>query len=429
MADGSGRIAVIPYCPRGQFRHFHDRTERWACIVAHRRAGKTVACINDLIRSAVTSHDPNGRWGYLAPLYNQAKDVAWDYLKRFSEPVRSGIPNESELRVDLFNGNRIRLYGADNPERLRGGYFNGIILDEYADMRPSVWGEVIRPALADKKGWAVFIGTPRGRQGLYDVWAGKNQWKDVELYRLMLKASETGILSKEELAEAARTMTPEQYEQEFECSFEAAIQGAVYGKLMAQAEADKRVCPVHYDPSVLVHTGWDLGIGDPTAIWFAQTVGRETRLIDYYESSGVDIAHYAGVLKAKGYNYGGHILPHDAAPKELTSGKSLKDVLESLGVRPLHVQPQSRVEDGINAARLRIPMCVFDAKKCERGIEALKLYRYEFDEKLNTLKNKPVHDWTSHAADAFRYLSEGLGRGLTPTGFSGPIKLPRQGIV
>ncbi len=429
MADGSGRVAVIPYCPREQFKPFHDRRERWSCIVAHRRAGKTVACINDLLRAAITSKDSVGRWGYLAPLYNQAKDVAWDYLKRFSEPVRTGIPNESELRVDLWNGNRIRLYGADNPERLRGGYFNGIVLDEYADMRPSVWGEVIRPALADKQGWAVFIGTPRGRQGLYDIWAGKNQWKDVELYKLMLKASETGILSQPELVEASRTMTPEQYAQEFECSFEAAIQGAVYGKLMAIAETDKRICSVPYDPSVLVYTGWDMGIGDPTAIWFSQTVGRETRLIDYYESSGVDIAHYASVLKARNYNYGGHILPHDAAPKELTSGKSLKEVLESLGVRPTLVQPVSRVEDGINAARLRIPMCVFDANKCERGIEALKLYRYEFDEKLNTLKNKPVHDWTSHAADAFRYLCEGLGRGLTPHGFSGPITLPRSGVA
>jgi phage terminase large subunit len=115
--------------------------------------------------------------------------------------------------------------GVDNPDRLRGGYFHGIILDEYADMRPSVWGEVIRPALADKKGWAVFIGTPKGRVGLYDMWAGKNQWEGVELYRLMLKASETGILSQDELDDAKRTQTEDKYAQEFECSFEAAIQG------------------------------------------------------------------------------------------------------------------------------------------------------------------------------------------------------------
>jgi len=169
----------------------------------------------------------------------------------------------------------------------------------------------------------VFIGTPQGRIGLYDIWARKNTWQGVDLYSLMLKASETGIIPPEELADAKRTMTEDQYEQEYECSFDDAIVGAIYGKLMAQAEADKpsRICSVPYDPSVPVFTSWDLGIGDPTAIWFCQLVGKETRLIDYYESSGVDVSHYASVLKGKPYYYGGHILPHDAEPKEMTSGK------------------------------------------------------------------------------------------------------------
>lgn len=398
--------------------------------MAHRRAGKTVACINELIKAAITCNEPDGRFAYLAPLYNQAKDVAWDYLKRFAQPVLAGIPNESELRVDLVNGSRIRLYGADNPDRLRGGYFHGIVLDEYADMRPSVWGEVIRPALADKQGWAVFIGTPHGRVGLYDLWKGINQWSGVERYTLMLKASETGIVAKSELEEARRTMTDDEYAQEFECSFDAAIKGAVYGKHMSDAETDKRICGVPYDPSTLVYTAWDLGIGDPTAVWFAQQVGKEVRLIDYYESSGVDIAHYAGLVKSKSYNYGGHILPHDAEPKQLTSNKSVKDVLSGLGIEPITVLPAHRIEDGINAARLLIPMCWFDSKKCERGIEALKLYRYEYDEKIGTLKNRPVHDWTSHAADAFRYLAEGLGQGVShSTAFHRKINYPRIGIA
>jgi phage terminase large subunit len=200
---------------------------------------------------------------------------------------------------------------------------------------------------------------------------------------------------------------------------------------MALAESDKRICRVPYDPGVLVYTAWDLGIGDPTAIWFCQTVGRERRLIDYYEASGSDMAHYAGVLKARGYNYGGHILPHDAAQEEITSGKSVKGSLESLGVKPLHVLPQPRnIEDGINTARLTIPTCVWDAGKCERGIEALKLYRYEYDEKLATLKNRPVHDWTSHAADAFRYLCVGLDKGYGKTSsLSGPINYPKIGVA
>ncbi len=341
----------------------------------------------------------------------------------------AGPPNESELRVSLVSGSTIRLYGADNPDRLRGLGFDGAIIDEYADMRPSLWAEVIRPTLADRKGWAVFIGTPKGRVGLYDIFHGKGEWKNMEFFRLMLKASETGIIDSGELLDLRAGLTEDAYSQEMECSFEAAIKGSVYGKLMAQARKDGRVCSVPYDPSVLVHTSWDLAIGDPTAIWFVQNVGRETRLIDYYESSGTDVAHYAGVLKQKPYTYGSHILPHDAEPKEFTSGKSVKEVLQDLGIRPLEVQPVARVEDGINAARLRIPMCWFDEAKCARGIEALEQYRYEFDEKLGTLKAKPLHDWASHAADAFRYMAEGFARGVGIKKFNRKINYPELGII
>jgi phage terminase large subunit len=198
---------------------------------------------------------------------------------------------------------------------------------------------------------------------------------------------------------------------------------------MSAAEKDGRIASVPYDPSVLVYVSFDLGIGDSTAVWFAQTVGKEIRLIDYYEASGADVAHYAAMLKAKDYNYGGFILPHDAEPKEQTSGKSIKEVFHDLGVRPLTVLPQERPEDGINAARLKIPMCWFDAKKCDRGIEALKLYRYEYDEKLLNYKTKPVHDWASHGADSFRYLISGMQRGVGVKSFYKPLKHPDLGIV
>lgn len=355
---------------------------------------------------------PNGNYAFIAPYYGQAKSVAWPYLLHYSEPVRAGQAHETELRVRLFNGSQIRLFGADNPDSLRGQGWDGVVLDEYADCRPSLFGAVIRPALADKQGWVTFIGTPRGHTNLYDIWKGKGIWAELDFFRLMLKASETNILPASEIADMKRSMTEDELAQELECSFEAAIKGSVYGKLIAQAEAAGRITSVPYDPALLVHTAWDIGIGDPTAVWFCQLAGRETRLIDYYEASGVDIAHYAGVLKSKGYNYGCHILPHDAEPKQLSSGRSIKEVLESLGVVPIEVQPVSRREDGINAARLRIPMAYFDAKRCDRGIEALKLYRYDYDEILGTFKNNPVHDWTSHAADAFRYLCEGLSRGV-----------------
>jgi phage terminase large subunit len=202
-----------------------------------------------------------------------------------------------------------------------------------------------------------------------------------------------------------RGMSSEQYAQEFECSFDAAIVGAYYGKLMTQAEADKRITGVPYEPTASVWTAWDLGIRDATAIWWAQTVGKEIRIIDYYEASGADLAHYVDQLRARKYAYAGHIVPHDAQAKELGTGKSRLEVLSSLGMNNITVAPMHRVEDGINAARVFIPKCWFDANKCARGIDALKLYRAEYDDKLQALKPKPVHDWASHGADAFRYLA------------------------
>ncbi|HNG54567.1 MAG TPA: hypothetical protein PLR85_14365, partial [Nitrospira sp.] len=190
-----------------------------------------------------------------------------------------------------------------------------------------------------------------------------------------------------------------------ECSFEAAVIGAYYGKLMRQADDDKRIAGVPHEPTAMVYTAWDLGIRDSTAIWFAQVVGREIRLVDYYEATGADLGHYVREIQQRPFLYAGHFVPHDAQAKELGTGKSRLEVLESLGLKNITVAPMHRVEDGINAVRTIIPRCWFDARKCARGIDALKLYRAEFDDKLQALKPRPVHDWTSHAADAFRYLA------------------------
>jgi len=397
---------VIPYAPRGQFRSFHDRAERWSCIVAHRRAGKTVACVNELIKAALTCEKPDGRFAYLAPYHAQAKDIAWDYLVRYSAPIPGLSVNISELRIDYPNGARVRLYGAENAERMRGLYLDGVVIDEPADIDPRVWPEIIRPALSDRQGWAIWIGTPKGRNSFHEIWA-KAQ-KEPDWFALMLKASETGLVDPGELAEARKDMTEDQYAQEFECSFDAAIMGAYYSKDLIRADADKRVGRVPYEPRLPVWTAWDLGIGDSTAIWFAQQSGQEVRLIDYYEASGVGLDHYVKTLREKPYSYADHILPHDAEVKELGTGRSRLETLRSLGLSKVTVIPAQSVEDGINAARLLIPRCWFDSEKCGRGLEALRQYRAEFDEKLKTLKNRPLHDWTSHAADAFRYLALGL---------------------
>ena len=415
--DGTVEI-TIPYAPRPQFLPFHDRTKRWACLVAHRRAGKTVACINELIKAAMICEKDDGRYAYLAPYHAQAKDIAWDYLVRYSSPIPGLSINISELRIDYPNGARVRLYGAENAERMRGLYLDGVVIDEPADIDPRVWPEIIRPALSDRQGWATWIGTPKGKNAFWDIW-DKSQKEPEDWYSVMLKASETGLVAETELAEARKVMTEDQYAQEFECSFEAAIQGAYYGKEMRQATDDKRITRVPYEAGSVVHTAWDLGIDDSTAIWFAQQVGKEVRLIDYYENQGQDLAHYVSHLRSKPYAYAPeHILPHDANVRELGTGKSRVEMLQSLGLRS-RVLPAQEVADGINAARMLLPRCYFDADKCARGIEALRQYRTDYDEKLKVFKNRPLHDWSSHAADAFRYLALGL-KPLMPK----PVKKP-----
>ena len=426
-------MRVIPYGPRRVFIPFHMRKARWAVLVAHRRCGKTVACVNDLIARALNLKQPHGRYAYVAPFLSQAKEVAWEYLKRFAQPATAD-KNESELWVELVNGARIRIHGADNPDRLRGAYLDGVVLDEYADMRPSVWGEVIRPMLADRKGWGVFIGTPKGRNEFYQIYDGaENGWpqpngsrlRDDNWLAMMLRASETRLLDDQELADAAKTMTPEQYQQELECSFDAAIVGAYYGKEIAEAERQGRVRDVPWEPSIPVHTAWDLGIGDATAIWFFQVVGTEARseirLIDHYEQNGQGLDHFLGVLRQRGYDYGTDFVPHDARVRELIAGRSRVEYLSDKGLN-LKVVAQHRVDDGINAARLTLPRCLFDRTKCAQGLEALRQYRTEFDEKTRAFKDNPRHDWSSHTADAFRYLAMGWREVEEPDRPKDPIK-------
>jgi hypothetical protein len=393
---------TIPYTPRAQFRDFHRRKERWACIVAHRRAGKTVACINDLIRSALTCPLPEPRVAYIAPYYTQAKDVAWQYLKRFSAPIPGVETNESELRVDFPNGGRVRLYGADNYDRMRGLYLDDVVLDEPADMDPRAWPEVIRPALADRRGRVTFIGTPKGRNAFWEIW--NNALNDPAWYCALMRASETGLVAQSELDDLRKALTPEQYEQELECSFEAAILGAYYGKEIADAERVGRVTAVPYEPALPVYTAWDLGIGDSTAVWFFQVASDGVRFIDHYESHGQPLAHYAGVIAAKPYKVATDWVPHDAKVRELGTGRTRVETLKELGRNPRLV-PNHKLEDGINAARTGFPRFWFDEVKCRYALEALRQYRTEYDEKLKVFKNTPKHDWTSHTADAFRYAA------------------------
>jgi phage terminase large subunit len=417
-------VIEIDYTPRLQAREFHDRTERFAVLVAHRRFGKTVAAVNDLIRDALTIDLPNVRVAYIAPYLSQSKAVAWDYALEYTRDIPQIKVNHSELRIDFPNGARFRLFGADNYNAMRGLYFDAVVLDEMADFPASAWPTVIRPAIVDRKGRATIIGTPKGKNEfweMYDYAKSHPEW-----WCRMFKASETDILDADELEEAKRTMGEDRYEQEFECSFEAAIQGAYYAQEMKTATTTGRVTNVPYDPAVGVTTAWDLGIGDSTAIFFAQYVGQEIRIIDYYESSGVGLDHYAKVLSEKGYHYVEHILPHDVQVKELGTGKSRIETLDALGISDITIAPKLAVDDGIQAARSMIARCWFDEEDCARGIEALRQYRREFDERLKTWRGRPLHDWTSHGADAFRYLAVGK---QTRQEWGEPIRRNLRGIA
>ena len=404
---GQAGTVVIPYAPRVLQQEIHDNLQRFSVLVCHRRFGKTVLCINQLLKDACTNTLRAPRYAYMAPLRNQAKTIAWDYLRHYAGVIPGTSFNEAELRCDLPNKARITLYGCDNPDALRGAYYDGVVLDEYGQMNHRVWGEVVRPTLADRKGYAIIIGTPMGKNQFWDMYrlALESGW-----YTKIYKASETNVLPEEELVAAKQQMSEEQYEQEFECSFTAAITGAYYGKTIEHLEKGGKVTAVPHDPQMVVHTGWDLGIGDSTAIWFAQlTPGGEVRLIDFYENSGEGLAHYVNILKKKPYNYGKHYAPHDIEVRELGTGKSRKDIGKKLGIKFTTV-PRWKLEDGIEAARVTLPMCWFDEEKTNRGLEALKQYRKEWNPKLNTYRDHPLHDWTSHAADAFRYFCIGFRR-------------------
>jgi hypothetical protein len=398
----------IDYWPRKVFWDFHTRQQRWAVIVAHRRCGKTVACINDLLLRAINEGKDNARYAYIAPYYAQAKSIAWDYLMRYSEPVRVNH-NISELWVELMNGSRIRLFGGDSPDSLRGNYLDGVIIDEMADTKPSLWGEVIRPLLSDRRGWAVFIGTPKGHNTFYDIYQyatlNPNEW-----YSKTLRASQTKIIAQEELDDALKLMTIDQYQQEFECSFEAAIIGAIYGTEMRLLTDAGRIDKVECDPMFPVHTAWDLGFNDATAIWWYQVVHGEIRVLDYHEAHGQPIPYYANQIKERPYEYGTHWLPHDARAKTLASGgKSIiEQLIDKLPLKSgnlFKIVPNLSLQDGIQATRMALSRTWFDAMKCSEGIECLRQYQREYDEDKKVFRDKPRHDWTSHGADAFRMLS------------------------
>ncbi len=440
MLDKTNATVTIPYKPRHYFVPYHKRAQRFACIVAHRRAGKTVACINDLLKHALTNPYSRSLYAYIAPTYAQAKVTSFDYLIEACAPLMAygAKVNQSELKVDLPRGATIRLFGADNYHTLRGLRLDGTVLDEFADFDPRAWTQVIRPALSDRRGFATFIGTPRGHNHFYDIYRDACRSPD-EWYTASLKASDLvplndldpeartkNLLTTDELDHARRQMSEEWYSQEYECDFEAANPGAYYGKQMAEAQKTNRIGAYPWFPDRQVYTAWDIGGDrDATAIWFAQLQGKAVYLVDYLESTGSDSAPYAKALLDKPYSYAQHFLPHDAGPNRLGIDRNYTDFLRDHGLRNITLLPAGIREHGINTVRLLLPRCSFDSIKCELGIEALRMYQTEWDEKNKVFKSTPKHDWASHGADAFRYLSVGLDKHVSSPNFNRKLAYPK----
>lgn len=403
------QIVGTGYKPRPFQQYLHSHMKRFNVIVAHRRFGKTMFTINEMLDKGFNNRDwKNPQYAYIGPSYGQVKRIAWDYLKEAVKDYPNKVINEAELRVDCFREDdrvRFMLLSGETPGSLRGIYLDGVVLDEFAEMDPTVWSQVVRPALSDRMGWAIFIGTPKGMNAFYEVY--QHGLKADGWSSHIFKASQTHVVAETELRDARATMSEEEYDQEFECSFQAALVGAYFGKQMKALEDSNKIKDVPYDPGLRVDTWWDLGIGDATAIWFTQSLGSEHRVIDYYEASGQDLAHYVHTLQNKHYIYGEHAVPHDASARSLETGKTRQEVLRELGVNAL-IQRKHRKEDQINAARMVLPKCVFDAKNCEKGLNALRNYQRRWDSQNKVFSATPLHNWASHGADAFMVFAMGI---------------------
>lgn len=393
------------YTPRKHQAELHDLLDqhRFAVLNCHRRFGKTVCILNHLIKAAVTNPLPNPRYAYVAPTYKQAKSIAWDYIKQFTNKIPGTKYNETELRCDFPNGARITLLSSENSDSLRGIFLDGVCIDETAQVEPKLWNEILRPALSDRKGFCYFIGTPAGMQNFfYEMY--QQALSDKKWLAYTAPVSKTKIIDQEELDAALSQMGESKYKQEFECDWIANIEGTIFGKLVKEAEDKGRLTKIDYDPSIPVNTVWDLGVGDSTSIIFYQQLGNTIQIIDYYENNREGLPHYAKIVKEKDYIYENHYAPHDIEVTEFSLGKTRREVAYQLGIN-FRILPKLPLEDGIHAAKMILPRCYFDLDSCQHLVDALRHYHRRYNEKMRMFSNKPVHDWSSHACDAFRYMA------------------------
>lgn len=437
----AGVEITIPYKPRNWARALHSSLRRFSAVVLHRRAGKTTAVINHHQRYAVDDglerkrlltlrpgltdaqlreliNPPGGRhYGHIMPTRVQAKVVVWDKLKYYA----SGIPgikiNESELLIKYPKGHKVQLFGADDPDALRGPAFSGLSFDEYSQQPRNIFSEVLSKALADHLGYAIFLGTIKGKDHLFQTYeAGRGSvdwfalWQDIDRSiatedGITIQLLEQAMQDDRKLVDQG-LMTQDEFDQEWYLSTDAAIQGAWFAKEMAAVKKQGRITRVPIEPALPVDTDWDLGVDDNMSIWFSQSLrSGEVRLVDYYENSGEGFPHYVRVLADRGYTYGKHYPPHDIAVREMGTGKSRKETAAALGLKFEMPMPAIDLIEGIDAARLLLAKCYFDETRTARGVECLRNYRKKLNTTTQEFTGTPVHNWASHGADSFRTLA------------------------
>lgn len=393
-------------------------------LVWHRRAGKEKTCWNYMVKQAFLK---TGTYYYFFPHFSQGRKILWDgmdkdgfkFIDHIPRELLGGDPNATQMKIPVKTQNRyfdeesqtfrseisiIQIIGTDNINSIMGTNPIGCVFSEYSLQDPKAW-QLIRPILAENGGWAIFNGTPRGANHLKDIFDMATLNPD--WYCQLLTVDDTKVVSQEDIqAERDAGMSEDFIQQEFFCSFTLGIEGSYYAKYMQEARDEERIGNVVWNKQQRVHTAWDIGFGDSTAIIFYQLAGQEVHIIDYYENHGEGLPHYATVLKDKPYIYGDHFAPHDIDSHSFSSGLSAREVASGLGISFITLPTlKLRIEDGIEAVRGLFPRFWFDETKCKQLIKCLENYRKEFDENMETYKNRPRHDKYSHGADAFRYAS------------------------
>jgi hypothetical protein len=407
-------LQVYPnYTPRdyqAEFEHaMHDGKTR-ALLVWHRRCGKDIACLNFMVDQMMRKV---GVYYYLFPTHKQARKVIWDGIQEdgkriidvaFPKDLIDGKPNQTEMKIRLHNGSLFQLIGSDIADSIAGTNPCGVVLSEYSLQDPTCWNVILRPILRKNKGWAVFNGTPRGKNHQYDLDVMARANPDEWFYQ-RLTVDTTNLIPPEDIEKERREgVSEEVIQQEYYCSYERGIEGSYYGRLIDKARREGRIGRVYYEPRAVVNCYYDIGFGDSTAIIFAQDVGTELRVIDFYEASGESFAHYVKVLQAKPYVYGKHYFPHDAGSGSLQTGTTLQKVASDLGIKSI-ILPRDDIEVGIEMTRTMLNTAYIDEFNCSHLLKCLENYHKKFNEKMNCYSNTPVHDWSSHAADACRYMA------------------------